>query len=91
MADKKYEILFSGQVQGVGFRHTAKNVSRNYDLVGTVQNLRDGRVKMVLEGDSETIERFIAEVSESTYGNVRETEITQSLPTGQFASFDVIR
>ena len=46
---------------------------------------------MVVEGESGEIEQFILAVSESTYGNVRETHITQSQATGEFSSFDVIR
>ncbi len=91
MANQRQEIYFTGRVQGVGFRHTAKMTSRAFEVFGTVQNLPDGRVKMVVEGESGVIEQFILAVSESTYGNVSETHITQSQATGEFSSFDVIR
>ena len=91
MANQRQEIYFTGRVQGVGFRHTAKMTSRSFEVFGTVQNLPDGRVKMVVEGESGEIEQFILAVAESTYGNVRETHITQSQATGEFSSFDVIR
>ena len=37
-------IIYSGRVQGVGFRWTAKELARGYDVLGTVRNLPDGTV-----------------------------------------------
>lgn len=85
------EVFFSGRVQGVGFRYTALQVSRSFAVVGTVQNLSDGRVKMVLEGDLGTLERFIAEVCESIHGSVSDVEKVNQVPSGEFSRFDIIR
>ena len=43
-------IIYSGRVQGVGFRWTAKELARGYDVLGTVRNLPDGTVEMVVAG-----------------------------------------
>ena len=84
------EIYFSGNVQGVGFRFTSKQVSRNYDVTGTVENLADGRVKMVCEGDLAQIQAFIADVSQSTHGRVTDTEILDKRFTGEFKGFEIV-
>ncbi len=89
-AFKRIEVLISGHVQGVGFRYTARQLSRSIDVVGTVQNLPDRRVKMVLEGESEAIERFIREVCESTHGSVTQVEKRDLPATGEFSSFEII-
>jgi len=34
---KRYEILFKGRVQGVGFRYTSKTIADKLDLTGTVE------------------------------------------------------
>ncbi len=53
-------VLYSGQVQGVGFRYTAKTVATGFDLTGTIRNLADGRVELVAEGRREELEAFRA-------------------------------
>ena len=91
MARERFEVFFTGSVQGVGFRYTAKQVSRSYEVVGTVQNLPDRRVKLVVEGETLTIESFIRQICESTHGHVRETEITRSPATNAYTRFEIIR
>ena len=91
MAAVRCEVFFSGVVQGVGFRYTAVQISKSFSIFGTVENLPDRRVKMVLEGEADTINQFIGEVCESTYGNVTETEIFRHPATGEFSGFDVVR
>ncbi|MFT7633247.1 MAG: acylphosphatase [Mariniblastus sp.] len=75
---KRYQINFSGRVQGVGFRFTSKQVARSFEVVGTVQNLPTGSVRMVLEGARLEIDRFIESVCESTHGSVSNIEIQES-------------
>jgi acylphosphatase len=87
---KRYEIFFSGRVQGVGFRYTSKQVARSFDLVGTVENLSDGRVKMVLEGEIAVVEGFIREVCDSIHGHVAEVKMTSEPATGKFVDFEII-
>lgn len=42
---KRCYIIYSGQVQGVGFRWKIKNLSYKYNLTGYVKNLYDGNVE----------------------------------------------
>ena len=84
------EIYFTGSVQGVGFRFTSKHVSRRFDVTGTVENLADGRVKMVCEGDPAQIQAFIVEVSQSTHGRVTNTEILDKRFSGEFKGFEIV-
>lgn len=90
MANERFEVYFSGFVQGVGFRYTSKQVSRSFDVVGTIQNLPDRRVRMVVEGQAETIERFIQQIGESTQGSIDRTEISRLPATGEFSGFEII-
>ncbi len=43
-------VLYSGNVQGVGFRYTAKTVAAGFEIVGRIRNLPDGRVELIAEG-----------------------------------------
>jgi acylphosphatase len=53
-------VLFAGQVQGVGFRYTAKTVATGFDITGTIRNLPDGRVELVAEGSRAELDAFRA-------------------------------
>jgi acylphosphatase len=57
-------VIITGKVQGVYFRQNTRIVANRHKVTGWVQNLRDGRVEAVLEGNemnvSEVIEWFYA-------------------------------
>ena len=46
----RFALLFSGDVQGVGFRWTNQSLAHERHLVGWVKNLPDGTVQMEIQG-----------------------------------------
>lgn len=58
------EFVFSGQVQGIGFRWTAKRFADRLRLSGWVRNNPDGGVTMVARGDAGAIERLIEDIDD---------------------------
>lgn len=64
-------ILFTGRVQGVGFRMTAVQLSAGLRLSGTVRNLPDGRVEMVVEGEPAEIDTLVERLREHFGGFIR--------------------
>src|SRR5205814_1524997 len=52
--DTAAEILIEGRVQGVGYRDYARRRASRLGLGGWVMNLRDGRVHVVVRGDTLT-------------------------------------
>ena len=54
---KTYKILFSGQVQGVGFRPYVYRLATEYSLTGTVSNNEEGVIVLV-SGSEESIRAF---------------------------------
>ncbi|MDY7011121.1 MAG: acylphosphatase, partial [Planctomycetota bacterium] len=67
-------IHFSGIVQGVGFRYTARRLSERFDVTGYVKNLPDGRVEVVVEGPSDQIDAFVQAVSDRMGHYIRQTD-----------------
>ena len=63
-------IYYSGRVQGVGFRYTAKNVATGYEVTGEIRNLSDGRVELIAEGDREELEAYRQGIRESGLGSL---------------------
>ena len=59
------QILFEGNVQGVGFRWTVKRVAKGFEVVGWVRNLPDGRVEMQAGGEEDEVRAFIDAIGES--------------------------
>lgn len=52
-------MLFTGRVQGVFFRATARDLARSMDLVGTVQNMPDGTVLLFAQGSKEQLTKLV--------------------------------
>ena len=50
-------------MQGVGFRYTAQHLAAGYPVAGYVRNLPGGDVELVVEGEAEGVERFLAAVA----------------------------
>ena len=55
-------VVYSGRVQGVGFRYTCKDLARGYEVVGSVRNLADGTVELIASGDSREVEDFLEQI-----------------------------
>ena len=83
--------LFSGRVQGVGFRYTVQDVAGNYDVRGYVRNLPDGRVELVAEGDAAEIGRFLDRIGEKMEGFIKSRSDFDSPATREFEDFSIRR
>lgn len=82
----RYTVYFSGHVQGVGFRYTARQVARAYRVSGFVENLDDGRVLLVAEGEEPELDRFLADLGDQMGRFIKERKIARGTATGEFAS-----
>jgi acylphosphatase len=82
-------VLFSGRVQGVGFRYTTCDVARNFAVTGYVKNLPDGRVELICEGSREESARFVDAVRQAMRGYVGEMHTTETPASGQYRGFGI--
>jgi acylphosphatase len=82
-------IVFSGSVQGVGFRFTAMNIANRYHLTGYVRNHPNGSVEMLAQGPAETIDGCIREIEDSFSGYVRQTDIETVTPDLKLTNFRI--
>lgn len=57
---KLLKVSISGRVQGVYFRASTKEVADSLGINGFVKNQPDGSVYLEAEGESETLESFLA-------------------------------
>ncbi|HZT22291.1 MAG TPA: acylphosphatase [Verrucomicrobiae bacterium] len=85
------EIFYSGHVQGVGFRYTAKTVAAGFEITGTVRNLPDGRVELIAEGPRGELEAFRAALRDAGLKSfIRHEQVRWSAPRNEFRSFEIV-
>ena len=58
-------IVYSGSVQGIGFRYTAHRIAGRYNLTGYVRNTPDGNVELFLQGHPDDINDCLADIKET--------------------------
>ena len=78
MAKIAKHIIFTGRVQGVGFRFTTHRIAMRYDLTGFVKNLPDGSVEMVAQGTESEISASLADIQEMFAGYLVNTKVTDT-------------
>lgn len=89
---QRLTILYSGNVQGVGFRYATREIAEGFDVCGTVRNLADGRVELVAEGESLELEAFRQAIRDSGVGPlVRNEDAEASPPRGNLRGFQIVR
>ena len=81
-------VLYSGRVQGVGFRFTTVEVAAGFAVVGYVRNLPTGEVELVAEGVADQVDGFLAAVAERMAGHIARTDVADAPPTG-LAGFEI--
>jgi acylphosphatase len=84
------QVFYEGNVQGVGFRWSVRNVAKGFDVTGSVRNLADGRVELLAAGEEEEVRAFLAAILESELrSHIRkhsETPLTNPPP---FRGFEI--
>ena len=68
-------IIFSGRVQGVGFRYLAKYAAQMYACTGWVRNEWDGSVVMEIQGEEENIDQVILAIDSGSYVRIESMDV----------------
>jgi acylphosphatase len=78
----------SGKVQKTGYRARVLSIARDFGLLGYVQNLDDGRVKVVAEGEDYDLESLLAAIDiKNTLIRVADIQKEYSDATDEFQGF----
>lgn len=86
---KRIHGYYSGRVQGVGFRFTAKDVANGLGLSGWVKNRGDGTVEVVAEGEEGSLEDFLARLKDYFSRYIRDADVQWEEPSGEFKDFSI--
>ena len=85
----RYDVTFTGRVQGVNFRWTTCRVAGQYSVAGWVRNQPGGSVRMVAEGEPQELDRFVGAVQEAMAGFIEATSIESAAAQGGLEGFSV--
>lgn len=86
---RRLHALFTGTVQGVGFRFTAERLARRFLAAGYVKNLANGKVELVAEGEEASLREFLAGIRTAFKDYIREVDSQWSESSGEFSGFGV--
>ena len=87
---RRLTVIYSGRVQGVGFRYTTKTVATGFEITGLVRNLPDGRVELVAEGTRVELEAFRAAIlNAGLAGFIRDEQVTWTDAKNEFRGFEI--
>jgi acylphosphatase len=75
-------VVYSGRVQGVGFRYTTRSLAQGYDVTGHVRNLPDGTVELVAEGEAGEVARFLDAVARRLAECIQDQTVQDETPGG---------
>jgi len=88
---KRLTATVSGKVQKVGYRKRIIDIASAFGIKGIVENLEDGRVKIVAESDDEKLKWFENAIEiKNTLIQVASVEKDYSPARGEFAGFGKI-
>jgi acylphosphatase len=88
-AVQRRTVYYKGQVQGVGFRYTTHSIARGRKVTGYVRNMPDGRVELVVEGETHETDAFLGEVRDRFFNFIRDERCDTGPATGEFSGFDI--
>jgi acylphosphatase len=87
---RRMQILYSGRVQGVGFRYAVRTLAAGFEVTGTVRNLTDGRVELTAEGTKTELEAFRVAIRDAGLAaNIRHEDASWTDPSGEDTGFAI--
>jgi acylphosphatase len=82
-------MIYSGRVQGVGFRYTVRSLAARHHLTGFVRNLPDTTVELIAQGRQEDISALLADVASHFGRNIGDCCRSPVEGAEAFESFDI--
>ena len=83
MAGMRLTALVNGAVQGVGYRNWVQRHARDLNLSGYAENLSDGRVEVIAEGNEANLKRLLHWLKQGPpHARVKGVETQYSESTG---------
>lgn len=85
----RLKVIFSGTVQGVGFRYTTRHLAQQFPITGYVRNCPDGCVAMIAEGEKKDLEAFLLSIHKLLGAYIKKSDTDWSSAPQEFQDFDI--
>jgi acylphosphatase len=84
--------IAKGNVQGVGFRATAKSHADRLKLTGFVRNLPDGNVEICAQGEKSQLEKFLSALKQEFSSQYIDEIVCDFRPAANtYSDFKIVR
>lgn len=88
---KTVHLLIKGNVQGVFYRASAKDIAEQLNVKGWIRNTEEGNVEATVSGDDDKVDRFVEWCRKGpSKAEVAEVIVTPK-PDQGFLDFQIIR
>lgn len=82
-------LIYSGKVQGIGFRQSVFKIARQKKVSGWVKNLSDGRVEIIANANEEVLENFLQEINQQFFSYIKDSSIEWLPANGELSDFEI--
>jgi acylphosphatase len=86
---ERRRVVYTGRVQGVGFRFTARQIAQTHAVTGFVRNLANGNVELVAEGNPPDLDRLLSAIAAAMAGYIDAADVRVEPATGEYKSFSI--
>src|SRR5437899_9599267 len=73
------QVLYEGNVQGVGFRWSVRDAAKGFDVTGWVRNLPNGRVELQVTGGDDEVRAFLERIAQGELHSLIRKQIENKL------------
>ncbi len=87
---KRIEVQFIGNVQGVGFRYAINSIARQFAVFGQIKNLANRNVELIAEGEESELKSFLQEIRNEMEDYIRNEQASWPDPIGNFSDFRIV-
>jgi acylphosphatase len=81
-------VTYTGRVQGVGFRYTARQIAGGFPVAGFVRNVTGGNVELVAEGEADEVTEFLGAIARRMRGYITGADVREE-PLAGHTRFEI--
>lgn len=86
---KQLSVIYSGRVQGVGFRYYVLGVAEKLGVTGWVRNTADLEVEITAEAEEGVLIEFLTKIEQEFKAHIKNRQVEWSLAGNIYSKFEI--